>query len=718
MWPHLDNLRRAAKERLVLLLEGEIAGLSKEKCSLVAGGIASLVGITFGCLCAETSLLPNDSSFIMAMGIDTKSSLKGTQLTLGFVSIFYIGMGMGALLSFPICDAFGRRSAILFSVIGLIILIIWGSIFSARSSDMQTVRMLIGILMGIVSCAAPIYLSEISPGHQRGQVCSIFYFTKCLGIFISSTIFCLVWSSRPIEAPSLMDGSSHESHDAFLSTTSSVGSSQDEFNFHLPISLRLYMLIPLIPAVLASLLLPLIPESPRWLLAHKTPAECLDSLRWLRRTKSVNAEFTYVYQALSSDARQEDSWIELFSNRSLRYRLLVCCFILPVSQQMVGLQIVTTYMYPLSRAAHLNFAMITILIALFALVGASVAFRFVDIVGRKPLLCWGFLCISVLWVLGSYCAHTVFPFTNGIVPFFSLCFLALVILLISFSYSFSIGCLAWIIPVELFPIRARSRAVALSISANAAWTTVSALFLDNWWTIEQNARGDEVIIVPMKSLSSLIEIMLFLSFSSCCACFILYLALPETMNLMLEDMEGLFCMDAYPYACMPFSCEHGCIGQRTLLKEDLPSMVSPAEAASGAISSSKQDEASQTTAGSAFATGGVLPAHSSSLGTHSSLGGTYSRQGTPDGLSGVHAVTSTTSSVEFIQPHTLHKYSKGMRESNFTFFFHNAAVERDPLLASSGQGLLDRSLGDEHNLSSPNKKNISMHSVDNYGAFL
>ena len=128
-----------------------------------------------------------------------------------------------------------------------------------------------------------------------------------------------------------------------------------------------------------------LPESPRWLLALHTPAECLDSMRTLRRTNDVrnpqahgafspsfisshlslprpasalaandtlfcasfvfnapphptppcphppppqvSKEFNDIYLALSSDARLGESWMDILASKTIRYRLFVCCVI-------------------------------------------------------------------------------------------------------------------------------------------------------------------------------------------------------------------------------------------------------------------------------------------------------------------------------------------------------------------------------------------------------
>lgn len=56
----------------------------------------------------------------------------------------------------------------------------------------------------------------------------------------------------------------------------------------------------------------------------------------------VSKEFNDIYLALSTDARLGESWVDILSSKTIRYRLFVCC-VIQLSQQMAGIQIVTTF---------------------------------------------------------------------------------------------------------------------------------------------------------------------------------------------------------------------------------------------------------------------------------------------------------------------------------------------------------------------------------------
>ena len=52
--------------------------------------------------------------------------------------------------------------------------------------------------------------------------------------------------------------------------------------------------------------------------------------------------------------------------------------------------------------------------------------------------------------------------------------------LFSFSYAFSMGIICWVVPAELFPLRARGKASALTTLCHAASGLLSAFLLKLW----------------------------------------------------------------------------------------------------------------------------------------------------------------------------------------------------------------------------------------------
>jgi hypothetical protein len=154
------------------------------------------------------------------------------------------------------------------------------------------------------------------------------------------------------------------------------------------------------------LVLSFLPESPRWLLALHTPAECLESMRTLRRTNDVSLsvshripgclfsrvpllqvskEFNDIYLALSTDARLGESWVDILSSKTIRYRLFVCC-VIQLSQQMAGIQIVTTFGSDFLELLNMHSILLGLSLAYTsAMMGTFLGVFNVDIWGRYSM---------------------------------------------------------------------------------------------------------------------------------------------------------------------------------------------------------------------------------------------------------------------------------------------------------------------------------------------
>ena len=67
-------------------------------------------------------------------------------------------------------------------------------------------------------------------------------------------------------------------------------------------------------------------------------------------------------------------------------------------------------------------------------------------------------------------------FSSYILRFFFGSFLCL----FAFSYAFSVGPICWIVPAELFPLRARGKASSLTTACHAASALLDAYLLQIW----------------------------------------------------------------------------------------------------------------------------------------------------------------------------------------------------------------------------------------------
>lgn len=213
-------------------------------------------------------------------------------------------------------------------------------------------------------------------------------------------------------------------------------------------------------------------------------------MRQLRRTNEVSIEFNHVYRGLTSDAKLGDSWLDILLTRSIRVRLFISLFI-QLSQELVGIQIITVYGFVLLQKIGIHSILGGITLAtICAGIGILVFLNYVDVVGRKVLLIIGFVLMFVSWLGAAGCVYygklqsTVYlsSFTLRVIFCSFLC-------IISFSYSMSLGPISWVLPAEIFPFRARAKAVSLSSASHFASALLGCYTLLEWQTTGYDTVG-------------------------------------------------------------------------------------------------------------------------------------------------------------------------------------------------------------------------------------
>jgi len=562
--------------------------VTKENYLLIVSVFGSLVGSVYGYVVTLSGLLLMDSTFLEHMGGGS------TTFDLRFILLFYVGEVVGAFFSFLLSDIFGRKTTLVYCAVVCIFLLLWSSL-SADGTDLLTARFFLGWGLGLLMAVAPVYTSEVAVGADRGKSIGMIAVTEFTGALLA----CLMYFA--------LQG----------------------YAFGWRVALVLPMLV--LAAKACGLLF--LPESPRWILAHRTPTECLESMRQLRRTNDVSEEFHVIYQALSSDARLGDSWIEILSSKAIRYRLFVACA-LQTSHQLLGYEIITTFGSSLLGLLDMHSVLLGLLLAaVSALLGALLGLSKVDAWGRRFLLICGCLSMFCSWLGASVCVYAgglqegkaELYFQAYILRFLFGSFLCL----FAFSFAFGFESVSWVVAAELFPLRARGRASALTTSCHGASAVLATSFLADWLA----GDGDSA-----SSSSIATVILLFACYALCLALFV-FIALPETQGLMLEDMEELFDLGGGGN-----SSSAGCCGCCPEVKAGLMGLRVVGQAGPGGRG-----------------TGGVGSA----------------RQGAP-GKDGTDA--GAAQAAERFEPSTLHKYSGGMRETKFEYF----TEEEAPLVPSFG----------------------------------
>ena len=123
------------------------------------------------------------------------------------VSFLYIGGGLGAAIGGSLCDAAGRKSAILVTdvvfLLGAVILF-----FSPSLAVVLLGRIVMGFGVAVSAIADVSYLHEISPPEWRGSIVSVNEACISLGFLLAYILGYLVTASDPVDGWRTIFGSS------------------------------------------------------------------------------------------------------------------------------------------------------------------------------------------------------------------------------------------------------------------------------------------------------------------------------------------------------------------------------------------------------------------------------------------------------------------------------------------------------------------------------
>ncbi|KAK2773802.1 hypothetical protein FQN52_004511 [Onygenales sp. PD_12] len=417
------------------------------------------------------------------------------------------GSWLGALTSGFLSDIFGRKKSIM---IGAIIWII-GSIIVCASQNIAMLivgRIINGFSVGICSAQVPVYISELAPPSRRGRLVGAQQWAITWGIMI---MFYISYGASYVKGPS---------------------------GFRIPWGLQM------IPAVLLYVGLIPLPESPRWLARKDRWEDCLAVLTLVHGKGDPNSPFVLreyeeikemcEFERLNADV----SYIELFKPKMIN-RTHVGIFT-QIWSQLTGMNVMMYYITYVFGMAGLtgNTLMISSSIQYVINVVMTVpALLWIDRWGRRrPLLIGAFFMMTWLFVNAALLAARGHPAPKDrkieaqsweISGPPSKAVIACSYLFVA-SFACTWGPVSWIYPPELFPLRVRGKAVALTTSANWAFNFALGYFVP-----------PAFVNIQWKTY------ILFAVF--CAAMFIhVYFMFPETSGKTLEEVEGIFTDPAGP----------------------------------------------------------------------------------------------------------------------------------------------------------------------------
>lgn len=431
--------------------------------------IAALGGMLFG----------YDTGIISGAILYIKKDFPVSQFGEGFiVAAVTAGALLGALFAGRFTDSMGRRPT---NLAAGVIFVLASAVCALAPGEPMLIagRLLVGIGIGLTSVAAPMYIAEAAPPHIRGTLVTVFQLAVTVGILVAYVIAL-----------------------AFAPTA----------------QWRWMLGLGVLPGAVLAAGMWAMPESPRWLVRVGRRPEAAAVLVQLRGTDAVNAEI----DEIEVDLRREGagSWAELL-DPGLRPALLVGIG-LAVVQQVTGINAIIYYAPQIFTSAGISSdstaLAATIGIGVINVAATFIAIGLVDRAGRKPLLIAGLagMILSLAIVALAFDeagkgGETLSVLTVGAVGAYIV------------SFAFSLGPVVWLMISEIYPIRVRAQAVAVSTAANwAANFAVSLLF-----PVMRSDLGSPATFLIYAVLGLL-------------SVFFILAKVPETKNKTLEEIARLW----------------------------------------------------------------------------------------------------------------------------------------------------------------------------------
>jgi MFS transporter, SP family, sugar:H+ symporter len=409
-----------------------IRGMPDSSAYVIAlSSVAALGGFLFGF----------DSGVINGT-VDALARTFGTRAaTTGFaVASVLLGCAVGAFVAGTVADRYGRRPTMLLNAV-LFLISAAATGLAGSAGVFIASRLLGGLAIGAASVLAPMYIAEVAPSHMRGRLASLQQMaivSGLFGAFLSNDIIARV-----------------------------AGGASATFWLGAP-AWRWMFWMEAIPSIAFLAGVWLIPESPRFLVAHGRPDDARRVFAHIGG--DADALVRQVVQSLRGEHRPRLSDLIVEGTRRLAPVVWIGMG-LAVFQQLVGINIIFYYGEVLwkSAGATEQWALrINLLTGLVNILATIPAIALIDRAGRKPLLLVGSAGMAVtLAVVGVIFATAgVGPSGHPILGQAAALTGLVAANLYVVAFAISWGPVMWVLLGEMFPNRMRGAALAVSGATN------------------------------------------------------------------------------------------------------------------------------------------------------------------------------------------------------------------------------------------------------------
>lgn len=450
---------------------------------------AAIGGFLFG---YDTSVINGavDSIAGSRSGFGLSTAMSGFS-----VSCALLGCVIGAWFTGKIADRLGRVPTIVIAAI----LFIVSAVFSAFAPGVWIFilfRFLGGVGVGLASVIGPMYIAEIAPSQMRGFLGSFQQLAIGLGILVSVIVNALYANAS--------------------------GGADNAFWFGLS-TWRWMLLTMIVPAIIMLLASFRLPESPRFLAMKGKSDEAARVLRTVVGETSPQRKVAEIQASLHGERGGKFS--DLRGSTFGLKKVVWIAVGIAILQQLCGINIILYYDSSLWRSVGFSEQMslnIAVYRTIAAVVVTVISMFIVDRVGRRNLLTWGSVAMTVFLAIASIgfyqakVSGTSIALTGAWAP---ITLAAVYGFYLAFCLTW--GPVMWVVIGEIFPNNIRALGIAVATAAN--------------WI------GNFLISYSFPSLEHLIGIgniyALYAVFALIGLVFVVK-AVPETAGIKLEDMKA------------------------------------------------------------------------------------------------------------------------------------------------------------------------------------
>lgn len=493
--------RTKAKEELdqapVAPVEAPASGASVAfagvMCLLIAFG-----GFVFGWDTGTISGFVNMPDFLKRFGqwSTTDNAYYMSKVRTGLVvSIFNIGCAIGGLTLAKLGDMYGRKKALMLTMIVYIVGIVIQ--IASISSWVQYFigRIISGMAVGSISVLCPMFIGETSPKAIRGTCVSSYQLMITAGIFLG---YCTCYGT-------------YHNYD-------------DSREWRIPLGLCFAW------ALLMIFGMTFMPESPRFLIEKNRLEDAKVSIAKVNKCPA-DSDFTLqevnrLVDAIETEKLAGDaSWHELFTGKPKIFYRLMMGIMLQSLQQLTGDNYFFYYGTTIFKSVGLNDSFETsIILGIVNFASTFPSLYVVDHFGRRWTLIAGdigmLICLVIYAAIGVKSLYNggfgVDPNTSvGDAMIFLACFFI-------FFFATTWGPTVFVVVSETYPLRIRAKGMGLAQSANWLWGFLIAFF------------------TPF--IAGAIHFAYGFVFFGCVVFALIFVltCVPETKGMSLEDVDELY----------------------------------------------------------------------------------------------------------------------------------------------------------------------------------